>query len=1003
MTKTTSSTPSPPSSPSRPRVAIVGSGITGLAAACYLHQHSGNGHLIDFQLYEAGSHIGGHAHTVPLADGTPVDIGFMVFNQVTYPNLVRFFDQHKVDLQASDMSLSVSLHHGATEWSSNGVSGLFAHKSNLLSPSFASMLRDVVRFEADVLAYLKAEDGRTEAERDAAGTAASTLSDFLTLHRYSQAFIDLYLIPVCSSVWSCPPSTALAFPAHFIFSFLRNHHLLQLHNRPQWITIARRSHAYTSTVTAPFIDRVHLNTPVHSIVPLPSGQVQLTLDPSSPPLLFDHVILACHAPQSLALLGNAATPTEQSILSAFPYQSNRVVLHHDASLLPRSRACWASWNFMGAASPSSPPTLTYWLNRLQGLGEEGRPVLVTLNPPVRGGEGGGMGVDPALMVGEWEMGHPVPTVRGQRMRARMGEVQGVRGVWYAGAWMGWGFHEDGLKAGEAAAWGVLRRLEEGREKVGIMEGWKVLRTGVEGGRGGGHVGKRSEDYANGEGRVDGFTAPTPPMPSSPSSDPSSPSSPSSPASPTSLTTSPPLLPPPSFPSTYTPLPNPVSFHSRYSLFSLTTPARLITLHFLRTFIKLGHLTLREDGGSIETFGSPPSPSSSPPHTPCPLVCTLYIHSPSFYTHIAVRADLGLADAYIDGSFSSPTLLSFLAILIANRDINQGANHGKLRLTTVPLSLTSFLTTSLTTLVHHWGKRNTVSQSRVNISEHYDTGNEFFALFLDASMTYSCALYERGDETLEEGQRCKIERLIERARLRPDHRVVEIGCGWGSLSRAVAATVGCHVTGITLSHEQLSWCQLRAKEAGLDHLLTYELIDYRVFAARQPAGTVDRILSCEMLEAVGHEFLPSFFAACERLLHPRGLLVVQVITFPDSKYDEYRGNVDFIRERIFPGGLCPSLTALMEAIVKGGSGLMLEEMDNIGPHYVRTLGQWRERLRGVGEERRRELRLSEEVLRKWDYYFVYCQAGFLMRCISVLHLTYTRPSNNTSLDHGRTWL
>ena len=270
------------------------------------------------------------------------------------------------------------------------------------------------------------------------------------------------------------------------------------------------------------------------------------------------------------------------------------------------------------------------------------------------------------------------------------------------------------------------------------------------------------------------------------------------------------------------------------------------------------------------------------------------------------------------------------------------------------------------------------------------------------MTYSCGLYERGDESLEEGQRRKIERLIQRARLRPEHRVLEIGCGWGSLSRAVATQVGCEVVGITLSHEQLSWCRARAKEARLDHLLRYELIDYRVFASGQPSGTFDRILSCEMLEAVGHEFLPSFYAACERLLHPRGLVVVQVITFPDAKYDEYRSNVDFIRERVFPGGLCPSMLALMEGMVRGGSGLMVEEMENIGPHYVRTLGQWRERLAGVGEERRREMRLSEEVMRKWDYYFVYCQAGFLMRCINVLHLVYTRPSNNASLDEGRKW-
>ena len=1002
---------SDPPTRSVPRVAIVGSGITGLAAASFLHEQSCNGRHLHFTLFEQSTHIGGHAYT-QYVDSLPVDTGFMVCNAVTYPNMLSWFDRHGVQLEASDMSLSVSMHDGALEWSSNGLTGLYAQKRNLLNPYFANMVRDIVRFKGDVLHFLAGEERKLDAEGGEVSDelAGMTLGDFIARMAYGRYFVDYYLLPVCSSVWSCPTATALQFPAYFILTFLRNHHLLQLANRPQWLTVAGRSQdGYVQKVVAPFKQHIRTHTTVKALRRHADGTVTLTLVEGAAggerKETFDHVVLACHAPQSLALLGEDTTAEERRLLSAFKTQSNEVVLHQDASFLPRRAACHAAWNFLGssssstssassAAPSSSNISLTYYLNKLQNLSQTARPVLVTLNPL--------HAVDPKLHISTTHMSHPVPSVQSYRAIRGMAAIQGRGGnVWYGGAWLGFGFHEDGFKAGEAAAYGVwdavvrresaagLARITAG-ETVDGVTGKERVRNGEK--RQNGHTSKPSDDYDQlGRAFPAASTSPCATNGHTPVAVPPATTTSTHSASHSDV------VPFASFPGGYTPLPNPPSFHERYSLLSLTTPARLVTLTFLRSFIKQGHVILREEGGSVETFG--PRPGS--PASTTPLCATLYLHSPSFYTHIAYRADLGLADSYIDGSMSSSQLLQFLQILILNRDINQRANNGRLSL---PHLATSLLTTTAAYLTHTLLRHNSVRQSRSNISAHYDTGNDFFQLFLDASMSYSCALWRGVDgETLETAQVNKWDRLIQLANIQPGMRVLEIGCGWGAFSRRIAQRTGCHVTAITLSIEQLRWCEQKAADEDLTHLCHYQLVDYRVYGTQQhTVQPFDRIVSCEMLEAVGHEYLPQFFHHCNRLLSPTGLLVTQVITFPDGKYDEYRHTVDFIRERIFPGGLCPSLTALADAMVSSGSGFTMESVDNIGPHYVRTLGCWRHNLHHASAEQKAALKLTDEVLRKWDYYFVYCQAGFLMRCIGVLHIVFTRTSNNVSLDNGRVW-
>ncbi len=336
-------------------------------------------------------------------------------------------------------------------------------------------------------------------------------------------------------------------------------------------------------------------------------------------------------------------------------------------------------------------------------------------------------------------------------------------------------------------------------------------------------------------------------------------------------------------------------------------------------------------------------------------------------------DIGFGDAYVDGDWECDDLPGFFRLFIENADVVDdrrialswiGRAAGRLR---------------------HAGRRNTRPGSRRNIAAHYDLGNEMYRLFLDESMSYSCALYRRPDETLEQAQQNKLEAVIRKARLGPDDHVLEIGCGWGSFAIAAARAAGCRVTGITLSPEQLAWARQRVRDAGLEDRVKLELCDYR-----NVEGRFDRIVSLEMLEAVGHEYFGAFFAACDRLLAPDGLAVIQVITIPDQRYDAYRLSTDWIQQRIFPGGIVPSLTALSRAMTRH-SRLIIEQIENIGPHYAPTLREWRRRFEAHREDLLK-LGRDDRFLRAFRYYFCYCEAGFDARYINTLHLVLTRPGN-----------
>lgn len=350
---------------------------------------------------------------------------------------------------------------------------------------------------------------------------------------------------------------------------------------------------------------------------------------------------------------------------------------------------------------------------------------------------------------------------------------------------------------------------------------------------------------------------------------------------------------------------------------------------------------------------------------------LRIHRPVFFARAFLGGDVGFGEAYVDGDWTADDLPDLLELLALNRD-----RLGDLS----PASAWP-----RRWLDRRWHRRrdNDLAGNRRNIQDHYDLGDDFFELFLDPSLTYSCAMFDGPDDTLEAAQHRKLDAVLDGAGVHSGHRLLEIGSGWGSLALRAAGERGCRVTTITLSEAQRDRVAARARALGLEGRIDVRLQDYR-----EVEGRFDCIVSVEMLEAVGHERLGEWFAACQRLLRPGGRVSLQVITIRDDLYDSYREGCDFIRRHVFPGGHLPSLRALCAALA-GSSDLELRSVDSIGPHYVTTLHRWRQRLaRRAGEARRRGY--DDRLLRKWDYYFGYCEAGFRAGMLDDLQLVLNGP-------------
>jgi uncharacterized protein len=427
------------------RIAVIGTGIAGNAAAWALSQR------YPITVYERDLRAGGHSHTVTIDyDGTSiaVDIGFIVYNELNYPELTALFDHLDVETVESCMSFAVTADQGRFEWKGGGrtwldtARGLFAQPANLLSSSYLWMLRDILTFNDQSTADFKA--GRL---------TGLTLGDYFRRNHFAPRLLTDYLAPMGAAIWSAPTAEILDFPAENFVAFFSNHRLLQ-YDRPVWRTVKGGSRTYVDKLTAGFRDRIRLGCAVTAIERTPHGVV--IDDSSGRRETYDHVVIASHSDQALAMLSDADAQ-ERDILGAVGYSPNTVYLHRDKRLMPKRRHAWASWNFLRwqrQGSMLNDVAVTYWMNRLQGVADD-KPLFVSLNPP--------FAPDPGLTFGKYLCEHPQYTAAAFAAQKRLPAIQGRRHTWFCGAWTGYGFHEDGLRSGLAVA-----------EALGAVPPWRAL-------------------------------------------------------------------------------------------------------------------------------------------------------------------------------------------------------------------------------------------------------------------------------------------------------------------------------------------------------------------------------------------------------------------------------------------------------------------------------------------------------------------------------------------------
>ncbi|MES9953983.1 MAG: FAD-dependent oxidoreductase [Candidatus Thiodiazotropha sp. 6PLUC2] len=417
------------------RIGIVGSGIAGLSAAWLLR----NKYQVD--LYEQNDYVGGHTHTVEVEeDGKiiPIDTGFIVYNEPNYPLLTQLFRYMDVETQNTDMSFAVSVDKGRLEYAGDNLGKLFAQKRNIIDIKFLSMLREIVRFNRDCLAYI--EDNNHDL----------SLGDFLDQNGYNQQFRYDYLLPMAAAIWSCPTRTMLSFPFSSFARFFNNHGLISLKNRPQWKTVVNGSWQYVKKMSAALGSRIKVKQQVVRIKRLPDGVEVITQDGQK--MKYDNLILACHADQAVSLLDNPK-PLEAKLLNKFRYQENIAYLHSDSALMPKSRKVWSSWNYLSDDKhiEERDVSVSYWMNRLQRLDSK-RDYFVSLNPLQSPRD--------ECTVATITYDHPVFDSAALYAQEMLDQIQGKERIWYCGSYFGYGFHEDALRSSVELA-----------SRLGVSEPW----------------------------------------------------------------------------------------------------------------------------------------------------------------------------------------------------------------------------------------------------------------------------------------------------------------------------------------------------------------------------------------------------------------------------------------------------------------------------------------------------------------------------------------------------
>ena len=411
------------------KIAVIGSGISGLSAAYYLSKN----HHVD--LFEKEDHFGGHSNTIDIdieGKKISVDVGFIVFNHQTYPNLINFFDEIDVEIEKSDMSFSVSVENTNYEYCGKGLAGIFANKSNLFNVKFIKMFFDILKFYKSCSKISNLDQ-------------KITLNEFLNKNKWSEGFINYHIIPMVSAIWSMPPYEAGKMPMNFFLKFFQNHGLFKFKDRPQWYTVAHRSRAYVNKVLSSISGEYYKNYKINSIKRISSG-IQVYYGGDNEFFDYDKVILATHANEALALIKNP-TEKEKNILSNFGYRENNAVLHFDESMMPKNKKTWSSWNSFVDPKNLNKSSLSYWLNLLQNLKIE-KNIFLTLNPF--------RDIDEKKILKKIKFTHPYYDQKALDNQKNLKNIQNIENLLFCGSYFGYGFHEDGIKSSIE----MLKNLDE---------------------------------------------------------------------------------------------------------------------------------------------------------------------------------------------------------------------------------------------------------------------------------------------------------------------------------------------------------------------------------------------------------------------------------------------------------------------------------------------------------------------------------------------------------------
>ena len=391
-------------------------------------------------------------------------------------------------------------------------------------------------------------------------------------------------------------------------------------------------------------------------------------------------------------------------------------------------------------------------------------------------------------------------------------------------------------------------------------------------------------------------------------------------------------------------------------------------------LRHGELILK-DGEEQHVFGRPDNVF--------PKTVAITITDPAFYARVLTRGDLGAGEAYMNGAWQCDDLTAMVELFLCNRRYMETIESGMGWLSKPLQFLRRYL------------RRNTVQGSRRNIGAHYDLGNDLFELFLDSTMMYSCGIFNDPQSTLQEASETKLERICQKLKLRPTDHVLEIGTGWGGFALYAAKHYGCHVTTTTISRQQFDYARQRLRDSGLEERVTLLFQDYR-----ELNGRYDKLISIEMVEAIGHRYFDTYFSKCSQLLKPNGMMLLQSITIADQRYRTARNAIDFIQRYIFPGGCLPSVAALGGSIARA-TDMRIFHLEDIGPHYATTLRHWRNRF-FANVDRVRQLGYPERFVRMWEYYLAYCEGGFRQQVIGTVQLLLVKPECRrvplSSTDH-----